>query len=337
MAAGNGALRAETVTKTREAGQSTLLLYGATPVPQAMVFDMCRQAMPRRLGAGRGEARVQRLRVGDAQPHEFEFAWFGSALVQDLAGIARHAGEVYAEVLGGTLPDLRRWFADATGARMVWPAGDDVDYLLAAGLIADLGICDAFVRSGLIPIQPAEYWVWAFEGGTRARNTYGVHCWKARRGSALYRIWHADTKRRVPFGVSRNAVDVLADVLEAEERGADHLFRSQGPVALELLFSGFLVKQNGRLEPGIPALGASAVQAATASVLAELFSRAAAPAMNEAITAFGADVNAPSEQAILRHGFARLLLEHSMDVLIERGVLPPFPREADSTWAAWMM
>jgi len=254
-----------------------------------------------------------------------------------LIGIARQATATYCQIIGDeleTLKDSASCFAAAGNT----PQWHDLAHLVVAGLVIDLGILRELLGSGELIEQPDDYWIWAFEGGTGARNAFGVRMWvEDRDGATVAQLWHQGTTRPHDLKLDPADVMLLRELLEGE-RDPGFLDSKLQQRALRLQFYGLVTKNLNRYVITIPALsgsGAAVAKDRVTLIARQIFLQAVRPAMRLADEIYGR--YGVARHDAFRHAFARLLLEHAADAAIERKLIPDFPTEADARWATWFM
>jgi hypothetical protein len=259
-------------------------------------------------------------------------------LVDDLVALARHHARVYFDVLRDVLPRLRVLI----GARPGDPAtaGDDSEHVLVAGLILDLGVRGATLTRGLLREQPRSVWVWAFVGGTRTQNAFGVTAWPdpERRG-VLAQLWHEHTRGQAPLDAqdARTLLDLLSEQDPPAPVGvADS--RTRAASRAKLGYCRMIAAQGGTCIVAIPLLTdatAGALVDELRAVAWTLVDRAVVPLLGAA-PAVLARHGRHTFGDIHRHAVLRLLLECAADRLIADGLLPAFPARVAPAWGAWL-
>src|SRR5262249_36360103 len=140
-------------------------------------------------------------------------------------------------------------------------------------------------RYGTLVNESECCWVWALEGGSGARNPFGVQRWKAPgTSSELAQLWHRGTVRKHPVKVDEVDVGLLHACYEAPLE-ASKLSSDWARRALKLCFYGILLRADDEFQLGIPALSDSshgAVLETVRRVSRDLVTRAALPAMKQA-------------------------------------------------------
>jgi hypothetical protein len=258
-------------------------------------------------------------------------------LVEDLVALTRHHARIYSGVLRDVLPRLRALSGGPPGDPA---AADDSAHVLIAGLILDLGVRGATLARGLLKEQPRAAWVWAFVGGTRTENAFGVTAWPdpERRG-VLAQLWHEHTRGQAPLDAqdARTLLDLLSEREPPAPVGVGDA-RARAASRAKLGYCRMIAAQDGTCVVTIPLLTdatAGALVDELRAVACTLVDRAVVPLLGAA-PAVLARHGRHTFGDIHRHAVLRLLLECAADRLIADGLLPAFPARVAPPWGAWL-
>ena len=280
---------------------------------------------------------TERLRYVDSRWHS-QIACIGMALGNALVRLARKAAQAYRTVVSEELQSLEEVGAqfDYCGRQAVW---QDISHIVVAGLLLDIGVRDELLRSGLIRQQPENFWIWAFENGTCAKSAFGIKVWRGDEElAAVHELWHCASRRPLQLKVTAADIALLRSVSLFQHGHqasiADVVARQS---ALKLLFYKFLRLEGGSYRTNLPVLHAPAEQAVKveiARVARRIVAESVQEAMEGAVQIYRRETDAGVPD-LFRHAFARLLLEHAMDQVLEAHLLPEFPLMAGYPWGCW--
>jgi hypothetical protein len=125
--------------------------------------------------------------------------------------------------------------------------------------------------------------------------------------------------------------------MSEQPRGAAYeLSQPQQARALKLAFFG-LCRKDGNYIANIPFIAgpqAPLVRSEVARICNGIVEGSVREAMEKAARACAAELPGPVED-IFKHAFARLLLEHAMDRVMEEKLIPPFPELVDYSWGSF--
>jgi hypothetical protein len=254
-----------------------------------------------------------------------------------LLSIANKVSQAYARIIGDELIKLKS-FIPLIKTNNYRPDWTDVAHSIVAGLIIDLGVRSEMLSAGIIIEQPDDFWVWTFEGGTGSRNSFGVQVWIAQNSPGVFdHLWHKGMRRVSDLKIDGADVTLMQDIFERRGEGSI-LTNAQHERAVKLAFYGLLAKPGKEYVVNVPVLAGSAGKAICFEITrisATILTQAVVPAMSEAEKVFRtAGLTRIGDNH--RHAFARLLLECSIDQVIERGLVPEFPVLAKNNWGAWL-
>ena len=78
-----------------------------------------------------------------------------------------------------------------------------------------------------------------------------------------------------------------------------------------------------------------AVRAEVRRICGDIMTGTVRRAMEEAAQIYSSEFSS-SVADIFKHAFARVLMEHAMDRVLEHKLIGPFPNTADFNWGCWL-
>jgi hypothetical protein len=305
------------------------IAYGA-------VNQACRDMFQQLMSQSHKDSTAKFLEKLDAESRS-RIAVVPAAVMAQMTQTALGAACHYSRIISAEIEDIRRLVRcfRHSGKRLEWT---DVAHILVAGLLVDLGVREQLLRSGTIREQPEDFWIWGFEGGTGAHNAFGVRLQESEgNGAVLHELWHCKSQR--PHRLKIDTCDIRLLKSMSEGRFGDASVSSEDRQrALKLTFYRLSKKQNGTYIANLPVLAetdAEVVRWETSRIARLLTSQAVLPAMEQADKVYASEFFA-SPPDIFRHAFARLLMEHAMDRLVDEKALPAFPLQPDNAWGWWL-
>lgn len=278
-----------------------------------------------------------RLHSVDSQWHS-QIACIDATLGADLVTLARKAARGYSAVISQELKALQNLAQEFHyhGHAAAW---QDMAHIVVAGLLVDVGVRDELLRNGLIRKQPQDFWIWAFEHGTCAKNAFGLKVWRGENhGASLTELWYCFSRRPLQLKITAADISLLQSISAGRSTGAASLSGAEErQSALKLQFYKFLQHDGGTYRVNFPVLHAGSeakVKAEIARVAQRILAESVQQAMEDAVQVYSRDTQTDVPD-LFRHAFARLLLEHAMDEVLEARLLAEFPRKADYPWGCW--
>ena len=212
-------------------------------------------------------------------------------------------------------------------------------HLVVAGLVIDIGVRSEMLSRKVLVEQPDEFWVWAFEGGTGTRNSFGVQMYSdEQRRAACGQMWHRRLKRATELKIDGADVALLGEIFEQGGVKAASLSGAQQTQVLKLAFYRLLAKRDAAYRLNIPVIAGAdgrALHTEVGRIAREIIAQAVVPAMAEADEIYLAS-GLSRAAGNYRHAFARLLLECSIDKVVEDELIPAFPETAAHNWRTWL-
>jgi hypothetical protein len=277
-------------------------------------------------------------RHGDGLRFGTNLAFINAALTEQLLDVARSAAQTYEQILADELVRLKALaqLAKVKGAPLEWV---DIAHLIVAGLVIDLAIRGELLAQAVIIEQPDQYWVWAFECGTGGQNAFGVQLWSDETGGVVFgQLWQRSLRRRHQLKIDDQDVALLGEISERGSLKARSMSSAQHQRALKLTFYRLLAVEHAEYVLNIPVLGGAQGRALCSEIkriTRPIFSQAVVPAIAEARELYLAS-GLPHGAGNYLHAFARLLLECSIDRVLEVALIPAFPELAENNWGAWL-
>lgn len=276
-------------------------------------------------------------RQGDGLRFGTNLAFINAALTKQLLNVARSAAQTYEQILRDELESLKSvaQLVTVRGAPLEWV---DAAHLIIAGFIIDLAVRCELLAQAMIIEQPDEYWVWAFECGTGTQNPFGVQLWSDDSGGAVFgQLWQGHLRRNVQLKMNGQDVALLNEIAERGNLNPRSGSSAQHQRALKLAYYRLLAVEQREYVLNIPVLeGANGrvICSELKRIARTIFAQAVVPAMTQA-REFYLESSLPQGGNYL-HAFARLLLECSIDRVLETALIPAFPETADNRWGAWL-
>lgn len=278
-----------------------------------------------------------RLHSVDSQWHS-QIACIDATVGGDLIKLARKAARAYSAVISqelGALQNLAQEFHHR-GRKATW---QDMAHIVVAGLLVDVGIRDELLRNGLIRQQPQDFWIWAFEHGTCAKSAFGLKVWRGENnGASLSELWYCFSQRPMQLKITAADISLLQVISTGGSTGAALLSGvEERQSALKLQFYKFLQHDGGTYSVNFPVLHAAnegRVKLEIARIAQRILSESVRQAMEGAVQVYYRETQTEVPD-LFRHAFARLLLEHAMDEVLDARLLAEFPRKADYPWGCW--
>jgi len=299
-------------------------------------------------GAGPGERRslgiMDRLNLAAERLDALDPQWRTKVAVvpekaaRRLARVAHESSQTYARIIAAEmvrLAGLARHFS-REGRPCSW---DELSHIVTAGMVIDMGLRDQLLHLGLIEQQPIDFWMWIFEGGTGATHGFGVRL----RGSnpkagTFHELWHSSTRRPYPLKIDLPDIALLRSLARPGGRAANDLNIEEQKQALKLSFFNLCARRDERYILNIPVLAAAdgeAVRAEVRRICGDIMTGTVGRAMEEAAQIYSSEFSS-SVADIFKHAFARVLMEHAMDRVLEHKLIGPFPALADFSWGCWL-
>lgn len=307
-----------------------VIIYGAN--------NPTSKEIARQIGNAQAPIFRDRLQSIDSHWHS-QIACISMATGSDLIKLAKRATRNYVTVISEELQSLKDIAAefDDSCCRPIW---QNMAHIVVAGLLIDVGIRDELLRKGLIRRQPSDFWIWAFENGTCARSAFGLKVWRSDKNtSALHELWSHFSQRPVSLKITASDISVLQSISLGNVIGATAVFNEEERQSiLKLLFYKFLRQEEDHYKTNLPVLHASneqAVKAEIARVAQRIVSGSVQEAMAGAVQIYQSETETDVPD-LFRHAFARLLLEHAMDAVLDAHLLAEFPRKAEYPWGCWL-
>lgn len=330
--AGTVAGKAATTSDSQTAAKKSVqwIAYGA-------VNQACRDIFQQLTTQNESDSSAEFLATLDAQ-YRARIAVVPAAVTAQLTRIAIDAAQNYFKIISSEMDaihGLARCFRHS-GKQLEWT---DLAHIVIAGLLVDLGVREQLLRTATIKEQPDDFWIWGFEGGTGARNSFGIRLQEGEgKGAVFFELWHCRSKRPQMLKIDTRDIRLLKSMSEGRLGEVSDLSSEDQHRAIKLAFYRLCSKTNGTYTANIPVLaepGAEAVHGEISRIAGLLTSQAVMPALEEADKIYALEFSA-SPADIFRHAFARLLMEHAMDRLIEGNALPAFPLQPDYGWGCWL-
>jgi hypothetical protein len=317
----------------------SLVVYGEVPFPSEELTRVCRPVV----SCIRSNGKQNRVCVetvatdlANVGPVKFEFAFVPYSVVGSFIRIIKPHLEPYEAVVKSCLSSMRALRSPLTEARI---ARDEQAHILVAGLLADLGVGTELLHRGVLE-KPAMPWVWAFQGGTCAHNSFGIRIWKSPRAEAeLAQLWHRDTKRNPGLQVDDVDISLLKDCAEADRVCSKNMSDTSLKRLIKMHYFQLVRKSGAYFNTNIPVVQRTnddRFLECIRSTASELVDCVMLPASEVAMSPLRGELPFGKHFKMLNHAFFRLFLEHIADRLIETGLLPSFPAAAKGNWATWL-
>jgi hypothetical protein len=320
------------------------IVYGT---PAAVCGEIAKQ-LRANSGDGPSERRslgiMDRLNLSSERLDALDPQWRTKVAVvpekvaRQLARLAHKSSQTYSRVIAAEmvrLEGLARHFRREE-RRCSW---DELSHIVTAGMVIDMGLRDQLLHLGLIEQQPIDFWMWIFEGGTGATHGFGVRL----RGSnqeegTFHELWHSSTRRPHPLKIDLADIALLRSLARPGGRAANDLNVEEQKQALKLSFFHLCSRRDGRYILNLPVLAApdgEAVRAEVRRICGDIMTGTVRRAMEEAAQIYSSEFSS-SVADIFKHAFARVLMEHAMDRVLEHKLIGPFPSTADFNWGCWL-
>jgi len=206
-------------------------------------------------------------------------------------------------------------------------------------MVIDMGLRDQLLHLGFIQQQPIDFWMWIFEGGTGAIHGFGVRLRGSNQeGGTFHELWHSSTRRPHLLKIDLPDIALLRSLARPGGRAANDLNVEEQKQALKLSFFQLCRRRNERYFLNIPVLDAAdgeEVRAEVRRICGDIMTGTVDCAMEEAAQIYSSEFSS-SVADIFKHAFARVLMEHAMDRVLERRLIEPFPNIADFSWGCWL-
>jgi len=225
-----------------------------------------------------------------------------------------------------------------------------MDYIILAALIADLGVNYSLHRKGMVSLPPerldgGEWYFWGLEGGAGSKRQFGVNSNSIEKGGTAH-IWSRLVKKPTisPFKDYETALMLaLANrSLKASEIAeATHLSLETVEQKLEKLSKqGYFAETKGMFRPNFPVFTQKDVKILIPKIIG----------VSDAIV----DTVLKPKETIFRQQFEKLelaklnreygaylcmlyhmIMDHVLDKLVESHILQEMPEKAPATWGFW--
>lgn len=316
-----------------------VVTYGLdSPIARNIARLLVSASEPSSLSAAAGQSFETAIQSIDSRWRK-QIAFINRSLGAHLIQLARRTAQIYPSILLQESDSLKRLTSDfrCGGEPAAW---EDVAPILIAGLVLDIGVRNVLLTAGFIKEQPQDFWIWVFEAGTCARNALGLRIWGGPPPEAsLNELWHHLTQRPYPLQISVEDVRLLSSIAaRGKECNCSSWEASRRRSALKLAFYKLLKKNRDCYILNVPALDSHAqekVYREATRVARRVVSEGVGASIEIAEALCRSEFYIESTD-IFKHAFARLLLEHAVDCILECHLLEPFPTAADYPWGCWL-
>jgi DNA-binding MarR family transcriptional regulator len=281
--------------------------------------------------------------------------WVANIIVLDkeekkpLVDLAHELSQNEALKIREELPQLKAALGECSFQSQGF-SWDQMNHIVLAALLADIGVNYSLHQKGMVPLPPqrpdgGRWYFWGLEGGPDSKRQFGVNSNQDTNGGTAH-IWSRLLKKPTtdPFNNNEKSIMLvlanqplkvlgIAKVLHLEpetiEQQMKKLFDYNYLVEIEgkfeLNFPIFTTKDLKIMITKITKISNSIVDdiiKPKETVFRQLFEKMGSATLN---IEYGAYV------CMLYH----MIMDHTLDQLVENNILPEMPKEAPATWGFW--
>lgn len=281
--------------------------------------------------------------------------WVANIIVLDreekkpLVDLAKELSQNEASKIGKELRQLQAAFKKCSfqSQGLSW---DQLNYIIIAALLADIGVNYSLHKKGMVPFPPQKpdggrWYFWGLEGGANSKRQFGVNSNQDKNGGTAH-IWSRlvkkpttspfnDTETSIMLALaerSLNAPDV-AKVLHLEpeiverqiKKLSDYNYFAEIEDKFKLNFPIFTPKDLKIMTAEITRISNSIVDdiiKPKETVFRQLFKKMGFVKLDREYGAY---------LCMLYH----MIMDHTLDQLVESNILPEMPKEVPATWGFW--
>ena len=281
--------------------------------------------------------------------------WVANIIVLDkeekkpLVDLAKELSQNEALKIGQELPQLKAALKKSSFQSQGF-SWDQMNYIVIAALLADIGVNYSLHKKGMVPFPPqrpdgGRWYFWGLEGGAGSKRQFGVNSNQDNNGGTAH-IWSRLVKKPTTNPLNNSGKSIMLALAKQPLKVPD-IAKIVGlkPETVEqqikkLFDYNYFTEVEGKFKLNFP-----------------IFTRRDLKIMITEITritdSIVDDIVKPKEtilrQLFEKMGFAELnwehgaylcmfyhmIMDHTLDQLIENNVLPEMPKEAPATWGFW--
>ncbi len=266
-----------------------------------------------------------------------------------LVDLAQQLSREEALRIKGELPKLKATFEKCSfqGQGFSWA---QMDYIILAALIADLGVNYSLHRKGMVPLPPerpdgGKWYFWGLEGGANSKRQFGVNS-NSIKGGGTAHIWSwlvekptvspfedDDIALMLPLANQSLKVSEIAEVTHFSLKTVEQKMK-------KLSTQGYFAEIEGTSKPNFPIFSGKDheiliteiirisdsivdnILKPKETVFQKLFEKLELAKLNREYGAY---------LCMLYH----MIMDHVLDKLVENHILSEMPEKAPITWGFW--
>lgn len=281
--------------------------------------------------------------------------WIADIIILDreekeaLVDLAKQLSQEEALKIKGELPKLKATFEKCSfqGQGFSWA---QMDYIILAALIADLGVNYSLHRKGIAPPPPkrpdgGKWYFWGLEGGANSKRQFGVNS-NSIKGGGTAHIWSWLVKKPAtsPFEDDEIALMLalanrslkVSEIAEVTHLSLEIVEQKMKKISTH----GYFAEIKGTFKPNFPIFTRKDIEIMIAEIIRisdsivdnilkpketvfqQLFEKMELTKLNREYGAY---------LCMLYH----MIMDHVLDKLVENHILPEMPEKAPVTWGFW--
>lgn len=226
----------------------------------------------------------------------------------------------------------------------------NMDYIVLAALIADLGVNYSLHRKGMVPPPPerpdgSKWYFWGLEGGANSKRQFGVNS-NSTKGGGTAHIWSRLVKKPSVSPFEDDEITLMLALANQSLKVSEiakftHLsFETVEEKMKKLSAQGYFAENKGAFKPNFPIFTQKDREIMIAEIIRISDSIVDNILKPKEVVFRQLFENLELAKLDREYGaylcmFYHMVMDHVLDKLVENHILPEMPEKAPVTWGFW--
>jgi len=227
---------------------------------------------------------------------------------------------------------------------------DQMNYIVIAALLADIAVNYSLHKKGMVPFPPqrpdeGRWYFWGLEGGAGSKRQFGVNSDQDKNGGTAH-IWSrlvkkpttspvSNSEKAIILALAKQPLEIpdIAEILRLKPETVEQQIK-------KLSDYNYLTKIEGKFKLNFPIftrrdlkLMITEIARITDSIVADIVKPQETILRQLFDKMRFAELN--REYGAYLCMFYHMIMDHTLDQLVENNILPEMPKEAPATWGFW--